>query len=163
MFTTGLQNRFVLLGTKTFAGADFSTSADRFWSVSSAGAITLAASETLATRIDARGYSSIVAYWTGTFANAVTMDVRLIGYPVSTGTDVNLGYTYARSGNSGGNMVVAVGGGQPYANNAGADFSSAISKRSAFPILMPYYVLATWNSGDTGVVTNGAVYIYGIR
>jgi hypothetical protein len=97
------------------------------------------------------------------------MEAGLAGYMDGTqATGLLIAQHYGDCAASGGTIVAQAGFDCPVAANVAAApnmSNGAVGnvKYTTSPILFPFYRLKTYNSGDTGAVTSGTLFLYGIK
>ena len=153
--------KYVLIGSTPVTTFPASTS---WWGDPGDGlGITGSGTQANVTPFDLRMFSSLLLCWRGTFANAVT--VQLGFAPTFDDTDGSaLGSTslaYTTSATNGGRCWVMLGANVNAGSNSGDSTYSGPHTLSAFR--PPFAYLNTYISGATGTITNGKLWLYGIR
>jgi len=152
---------YVLLGAKTdWAAADLASSANYYIGPNATGTgFTVSTTEASVSLFDTRPFKQLVLFWTGTFANAVTLEMDIRVYTDNT-TATFVGATFATTAANGGPMVIAMGVGTNVA--AGASDAAFNVVHSYSPLMPPAVRLKFFNSAATGVITAGTLFLYGI-
>lgn len=154
-------NRVSLLASKTdWAAGDFASSANRFYGPDGNGGLVMNATATSVDLFDVTPYSQVILVWVGTFANAETLEVHQAVYSdFSKASAVKLGDIYATTAASGGPVTVQSGCGA-VETSTGAPFTGV----HTFSLARPNYLrIQTFNSGATGTVTAGRMFLYGVN
>jgi hypothetical protein len=163
------RDRHVLLASYAPAAGDFASSANRYWGPDGAGGFTVSTTATSVGLFDVRAFRQVLLTFTGTFGNAVTMEGALAGYVDPTpSTAILIAQHYTSTAASGGTLVIMAGFGNPVAASAAAaaNLSNGAVGNVTYttaPVLFPYYRVKTFNSNATGTITNGGIYLYGIK
>lgn len=154
--TNGLGSVCDLLGQGTIT----SLASDPFFGPDGSGGLAQSATEVSVDLFDVRGYRKLLAVWEGTFANAVTVTLKICFGTRPAQATSTFGNTNMVSASNGGATVVLAGD--------TIEETSATSVYGAFPhtygpFMGPYVRLQGAISGATGTITGGRLSLFGMR
>ena len=151
----------VLLAQEAVVQADVTAGGTFYFGPDNAGGFNIdAASEANVNQFDVRRFGQAEVFWTGTFANAVTLNIQLAHYIINNGTESSLFVTSATTAANGGTLSMHVGAPLSQAPGAGGLEWNSITVKSNF--FSPAFRVRFTLSGAPGVITNGRLAVYGL-